>query len=323
MKNILVTGGAGFIGSHLVDSLLKDGQHRVVVVDNFDNYYNKEIKLRNIKSHLLHDNYTLIEEDIRNREAIEQIVAEYDPEVIVHLAARAGVRPSLQDPKGYVEVNINGTVNLLDAAVKHKVSKFVFGSSSSVYGLNQKVPFAEVDPTLLIASPYGATKAAGESLCHSYSNCFDISIVALRFFTVFGPRQRPDLAIHNFSKRILNEEPISLFGDGTSSRDYTFVDDIVSGIRKSIELEISGYQVFNLGNDQPTGLLELVQILEENLGKKAIIDWKPMQVGDVPKTWADIQKSRELLGYSPSTSFQQGIAEFAKWVKAEYEIVIK
>lgn len=316
-QKILVTGGAGFIGSHLVDSLLLDDNYEVLVIDNFDDYYERKVKENNIQNHLRSPRYELIEADIRDRAGMDRIFSAWKPDAVVHLAAKAGVRPSLEIPSTYVDVNLAGTVNLLDAAVKYGVSKFVFGSSSSVYGLNDKVPFSETDPTLLIASPYGATKASGEALCRSYSHCFGLPIVALRFFTVFGPRQRPDLAIHLFAKKIAKGEPLSLFGDGTTSRDYTYVADIVAGIRKSIDFDHPGYEVFNLGNDHPTSLLDLVTVLENAMNKKAIIHWKPMQIGDVPRTWANFEKARTLLGYTPSTSLEAGIARFVQWLEAE------
>ncbi|PJW15562.1 epimerase [Geobacillus sp. Manikaran-105] len=313
---VLVTGGAGFIGSHLVDSLLADG-HNVIVVDNFDPFYNRSIKEKNIEKHLQSKNYTLFEKDIRDREAIDKIFNRYKPEVVVHLAAKAGVRPSVENPNEYVEVNINGTVNLLDASVKYKVKKFIFASSSSVYGLNEKVPFSEDDPILNQASPYGATKAAGESLCRSYSNCYGLPIVALRFFTVYGPRQRPDLAIHKFAKKILNNEPITLFGDGSTCRDYTYIDDIIYGIRASIDYCLKGYEVFNLGNDRPIQLLDLVKNLEKVLGKNANIQWLPEQTGDVPRTWASVEKSKKLLGYEPKVDIMTGLMNFVLWINGK------
>jgi UDP-glucuronate 4-epimerase len=312
-KRVLVTGGAGFIGSHLVDSLLEEG-FQVIVIDNFDPFYDRKIKEMNISNHFQYSNYRLIDADIRDEEHIDSIFKKWKPEVVVHLAAKAGVRPSVQDPSSYVEVNIKGTTNILNSSVKYGVQKVVFGSSSSVYGLNEKVPFSETDSTLQPASPYGATKVAGEALCKSYSNCYNLPIVALRFFTVYGPRQRPDLAIHKFMSKIINNEPITLFGDGSTSRDYTFVSDIVAGIRAAIEINIDGYEVFNLGNDQPIKLIDLVQAIEETLNKKAIIEWLPPQIGDVPKTWADLSKSRTILGYSPKTSIYDGLKEFKYWM---------
>ncbi|WP_040950981.1 SDR family NAD(P)-dependent oxidoreductase [Gorillibacterium massiliense] len=309
----LVTGGAGFIGSHLVDSLLADG-HEVRVIDNFDPFYNRYIKERNIAHQQGSANYKFIEADIRDRERIFDIFDEEKPEVVVQLAAKAGVRPSLENPLQYIEVNINGTVHVLDAAVRHGVKKFIFASSSSVYGLNEKVPFAEGDPILQQSSPYGATKEAGEAVCRSYSNCFGLPIVALRFFTVYGPRQRPDLAIHKFARSILHDEPITLFGDGSTSRDYTYVSDTVSGIRSAIDYCSSGYDVFNLGNDNPVKLSELVEGIERVLGKKAIIHRLPEQVGDVPRTWASLEKSCDLLGYAPKVDLATGLQRFADWL---------
>lgn len=316
--NVLVTGGAGFIGSHLVDSLLKDGNN-VVVVDNFDPFYDRKIKEANIKKHLQKESYKLIEANICDRDLILKIFDEFRPEVVVHLAAKAGVRPSLENPLHYVEVNINGTVNILDAAVQYGTQKFIFASSSSVYGLNKVVPFTESDPILEQASPYGATKVSGEALCRSYSNCFNLPIVALRFFTVYGPRQRPDLAIHKFTRKILNNDSLQLFGDGSTSRDYTYIDDIINGIRASIEFCEKGYEVFNLGNDHPTRLIDLVNGLQKILEREARIEWLPEQVGDVPQTWASIVKSRRLLNYSPRISIMTGLNYFVEWTNENFK----
>lgn len=310
---ILVTGGAGFIGSHLIDSLLGD-KLDVVVMDNFDPFYDKAIKKKNINSHVQSDHYSLVETDIRNREEVTIVFERFQPDIVVHLAAKAGVRPSVENPKYYSDVNITGTVNILDAAVKYGVKKMVFASSSSVYGLNDKVPFSEEDPILQPASPYGATKVAGEALCNSYSNCYNLPIVALRLFTVYGPRQRPDLAIHKFVRKILRGEPISLYGDGSTSRDYTYIDDIVEGIRRAMDYGENGYEVFNLGNDQPTKLIDLVYSIEEVLEKKAQINWLPMQTGDVPKTWASLEKVDRKLGYRPKTKLPDGLKKFKDWI---------
>lgn len=312
-SKLLVTGGAGFIGSHLVDSLLQD-RYKVVAIDNFDPFYDRSVKKANMKSHMASHDYTFAEVDIRRRDEVDRVFARYQPELVVHLAAKAGVRPSVEDPLAYADVNVTGTMNILDAAVKYGVKKVIFASSSSVYGLNDKVPFSEADPILQPASPYGATKVAGEALCNSYSNCYDLPIVALRFFTVYGPRQRPDLAIHKFMRQILNGERITLYGDGTTSRDYTYIDDIVSGIRRAMAYDGKGYDVFNLGNDQPTELLDLVHTIEDVLGQKARIDWLPMQTGDVPRTWADLTKSEDVLGYRPQTSLPDGLAKFKAWM---------
>lgn len=309
---ILITGGAGFIGSHLADRLLKEG-HQVLSIDNFDDYYDRSVKMRNIREQLASPRYRLVEADIRNRKAMKRILSVWRPDQVVHLAAKAGVRPSLEHPDKYVDVNIKGTENLLHASVESGVSRFVFASSSSVYGTNTKVPFSETDPILQPASPYGATKAAGEALCNSYHHCFGIPVAALRFFTVYGPRQRPDLAVHQFVGKIHRGEPITLFGDGSSSRDYTFVDDIVTGICGAMHFPNCGYEVFNLGNSTPVRLHELVSTIEEAMGKKALIEWKPMQTGDVPQTWADLDKSGKLIGYKPQTDFRTGVERFVDW----------
>lgn len=313
-KKVLITGGAGFIGSHLVDSLLAD-KFELLVIDNFDPYYARSIKEKNIAGHRKTGGYTLIETDIRNNKAVMDIFQTWKPEVVIHLAAKAGVRPSVINPQQYVDVNVTGTINVLEASVQQGVEKFIFGSSSSVYGLNEKVPFSEEDPTLQPASPYGATKIAGEALCKSYSNCYALPVVALRFFTVFGPRQRPDLAIHKFARKILNNEPISLYGDGSTSRDYTYVSDIISGIRAAMDYQLNGYEVFNLGNDQPTKLIDLVYTLEDVLGKKAEIQWLPVQTGDVPRTWADVRKAGRLLGYRPGMGLFSGLQHFVEWLR--------
>lgn len=313
MKNILVTGGAGFIGSHLVDKLLAENSWHVFALDNFNEFYSPEIKRANIAGHLQNPNYTLLEMDICNSESLQKIFSENKFDAIVHLAAWAGVRPSLMNPKLYTNVNVNGTLNLLECAKEFGVKKFVFGSSSSVYGINSKVPFAEDDRIHQTISPYAATKAAGEFLCHTYSHLYDIRTICLRFFTVYGARQRPDLAIHKFSKLITEGKPIQMFGDGTTRRDYTFVDDIIQGVRAAIDYDKANYEVFNLGESQTIELRELIEVLEENLGKKAVIERKPMQPGDVPITFADISKAKELLGYNPTTKIREGIPKFVEW----------
>ncbi|GAA4707904.1 nucleotide sugar dehydrogenase [Brevibacillus fulvus] len=315
-ERVLVTGGAGFIGSHLVDQLLAEG-FDVHVIDMFDDFYEIAQKEKNIQHHLHSRHYSLSRVDICQRDKLEDIFAAWQPEIVIHLAARAGVRPSVQNAAAYVETNVTGTLHLLDLAAKYKVKRFIFGSSSSVYGLNDKVPFCEEDPLLSVASPYAATKIAGESLCQSYSNCYGLDVIVLRFFTVYGPRQRPDLAIHTFVHKMMNDQPIQLYGDGTTSRDYTFVSDIVSGIRRAMEAELSGYHVFNLGNDQPTKLIELVNALEWAIGKKAKIEWLPLQVGDVPATWADLQKSRQVLKYQPTVTLEQGLSNYLDWVQSQ------
>lgn len=316
-RSILITGGAGFIGSHLVDRLLSEGGWQITVVDDFNDFYSPEIKRANIAGHLTSANYQLIEADIRDAEKLAAIFAKTKFDVIAHLAARAGVRPSLSEPKLYAETNIYGTLNLLELAREHGIKQFVFGSSSSVYGVNEKVPFAEDDRIHQPISPYAATKAAGELLCHTYSHLYDIRCICLRFFTVYGARQRPDLAIHKFSKLITGGKPIQVFGDGTSRRDYTFIDDIIQGVRAAIDYDKSIYEIFNLGESQTVTLAELIGLIERSLDLPAIIDRQPMQPGDVPATYADISKSRDLLGYNPATKIQDGIPKFVEWFKAE------
>lgn len=315
MRNILVTGGAGFIGSHLVDRLLAEGGWQITVVDDFNDFYSPEIKHANIAEHLKSPNYRLVDADIRDAARMAALFAEYKFDVIVHLAARAGVRPSLSEPILYTETNIVGTQNLLELAKQHGVEQFVFGSSSSVYGINAKVPFAEDDRIHQPISPYASTKAAGELLCHTYSHLYGMRIVCLRFFTVYGARQRPDLAIHKFSKLIADEKPIQMFGDGTARRDYTYIDDIIQGVRAAIDYDRSQYEIFNLGESQTIELRELISLLERSLDMHAIIDHQPMQPGDVPITFADISKSRELLGYNPTTKIADGIPKFVEWFR--------
>lgn len=303
---VLVTGGAGFIGSHLVDSLLAD-EIEVAVLD------------QHIQQHKGSERYRFFQADIRDRDRVFDIFAEWKPEIVVHLAAKAGVRLSLHHPADYVEVNVKGTSNILEAAATYHAQKVIFGSSSSVYGLNQQVPFSEESSTLLPASPYAATKIAGEALCHSFSHCFTLPVIALRFFTVYGPRQRVDLAIRKFATKIMQGEPISVYGDGSSSRDYTYISDIVSGIRKAIAYETTGYEVFNLGSDDPVKLIDLVSSIEKVIGKQANIEWLPDQTGDVPITWADLTKSKSLLGYQPTTELGTGLELFYKWLQSHAE----
>ena len=312
-RKILVTGGAGFIGSHLVDRLITEGDWRITVVDDLNDFYSPEIKRSNIAGHLADPEYKFVECDIRDADGLKVVFDEGDFDVVVHLAARAGVRPSLKEPKLYVETNINGTTNLLELAREFGVKQFVFGSSSSVYGINSKVPFSEDDKIFQPISPYAATKAAGELLCHTYSHLYDIRTVCLRFFTVYGARQRPDLAIHKFTKLITEGRPIQVFGDGSSRRDYTYIDDIIQGVRASIDYEGSIHEVFNLGESETTELSRLIELIEAALGKKAIIDRQPMQPGDVPVTYADITKARRLLEYDPHTKIEAGIPEFVRW----------
>ncbi len=312
-KHILVTGGAGFIGSHLVDSLLGEDGTLVSVLDNFNDFYAPEIKRANLAQHTENPDFRLYEADICCAETLRRIFAENRFDAVVHLAAWAGVRPSLLNPKLYTQVNVNGTLNLLEAAKDAGVRQFVFGSSSSVYGINSKIPFAEDDQIAQPISPYAATKAAGELLCHTFSHLYDLRTVCLRFFTVYGARQRPDLAIHKFSRLICEGKPIPVFGDGTTRRDYTFVDDIIQGVRAAIDYDRTNYEIFNLGESETVELRDLISLIEENLGKKAIIERQPMQPGDVPLTYADISKARKLLNYNPQTRIEQGIQKFTDW----------
>lgn len=312
-KNILVTGGAGFIGSHLVEKLLSEKTWRVSVVDDFNDFYSPALKRSNIAAHLENENYQLFEANISDAESLREIFEKNAFDVIVHLAARAGVRPSLSQPKLYAETNINGTLNLLELAREFDVKQFVFGSSSSVYGNNEKVPFSEDDKIFHPISPYAATKAAGELICHTYSHLYQIRTVCLRFFTVYGARQRPDLAIRKFSQLITDGKPIQVFGDGTTRRDYTYIDDIIQGVRAAIDYDASMFEVFNLGESDTVELKYLIELLEENLGVTAVIDRREMQLGDVKQTFADITKARKLLNYNPQTKIESGIKKFVEW----------
>jgi len=315
MKRILITGGAGFIGSHLVDRLLAEGDWHITVIDDFNDFYDPSIKRANIKAHLAQANYRLVEADIRDYHALNQSFKDAHFDCIVHLAARAGVRPSLTEPRLYVETNINGTMNLLELARERGVTQFVFGSSSSVYGTNEKVPFSEDDPIFNPISPYAATKAAGELICHTYSHLYGMRIVCLRFFTVYGARQRPDLAIHKFANLISRGQAIPVFGDGTTRRDYTYIDDIIAGVRAAIDYDQSNYEVINLGESRTVELRELISLLENALGQTARIDRQPMQPGDVPQTFADIARARKLLNYNPQTQIEEGITKFVEWFR--------
>ncbi|HYW44132.1 MAG TPA: NAD-dependent epimerase/dehydratase family protein [Bryobacteraceae bacterium] len=311
---ILVTGGAGFIGSHLVDRLLADG-YKVTTVDNFDAFYCRSQKEANISAHLKHPAFRLVECDIRNRKAVSR-AASGSFDCIVHLAAKAGVRPSLEDPDSYVDVNLRGTQNLLELARRRSIEQFVFASSSSVYGVNPKVPWDEDEAGLRPISPYAATKVAGELQGHVYAHVFGLRFIGLRFFTVYGPRQRPDLAIHKFARLITEGKEIPVFGDGSSRRDYTYVDDIVAGIVAAIGYRRTRYEIINLGNSHPTGLLELIGLLECALDVKARLKFVPAQPGDVPQTFASVSKAAALLVYAPHTPMQDGLQQFASWFRS-------
>ncbi len=316
MKNALITGGAGFIGSHLVARLLSEGDWNVAVVDDFNDFYDPSLKRANIRLYDSNPQFRVYEADIRDPGALRPIFHEQKFDCLVHLAARAGVRPSLTQPQLYAETNINGTLNLLELARETGIEQFVFGSSSSVYGENSKVPFSEADPVSRPISPYAATKAAGELLCHTYSHLFGVRCICLRFFTVYGARQRPDLAIHKFARLISEGKPIPVFGDGTTQRDYTYVDDIISGVRAAIDYDKTTYEVINLGESRTVKLRELISLLENELGISAIIDRQPLQPGDVPQTFANIAKARRLLNYNPQTQIEEGIRRFVEWFKS-------
>jgi UDP-glucuronate 4-epimerase len=310
---ILVTGGAGFIGSHVVDSLLADGED-ITVLDNFDPFYDRQIKERNIGEHRTNPRYRLIEADLRDADSLaRQLTGPFD--MILHLAAMAGVRPSIERPLIYQDVNVRGTQNLLEIAARQKIRHFVFASSSSVYGVNPRVPWSESDFVLQPISPYASTKVSGELLGHVYSHLYGIRFIALRFFTVYGPRQRPDLAIHKFARLIAAGRAIPVFGDGSTRRDYTYVDDIVAGVRAALRYDRTQYEVINLGNNQTVTLIEMIRGIEAAMGTRATIDWQSEQPGDVPQTWASVEKARDLLGYAPRTAFTDGIQRFVDWYR--------
>ncbi|MCK9329240.1 MAG: SDR family NAD(P)-dependent oxidoreductase [Candidatus Cloacimonetes bacterium] len=311
---ILVTGGAGFIGSHLCETLVKQ-HHKVICVDNFCDFYNPKIKENNLKELNKYPNFKFYNIDIRNVTELNAVFSKEPFDLMIHLAAMAGVRPSIENPQLYFDVNITGTVNLLEFCKKYNVKKIIFASSSSVYGNNHKVPFEESDPVDNPISPYAATKKSGELICHTYHTLYNMSIACLRFFTVYGPRQRPDLAIHKFTNMILNDEPIPVFGDGTTQRDYTYIDDILDGITKCIDYVFFGnkYQIFNLGESSTISLVEMISTIENTLNKKAKKNILPMQAGDVNRTFANISKSKKLLNYNPQTKFTEGIKKFIDW----------
>ena len=314
--NFLVTGGAGFIGSNLCERLL-DGGHAVWALDDLNSFYDIAIKQRNIREiQALARPFTFVHGDITDRSALDELFREVKFDQIVHLAARAGVRPSLAEPALYQRVNVEGTVNLLEAARLNGIKKITIASSSSVYGVNAKVPFSEADPIFSAISPYAASKLACESLGHVYHHIYGMDVAMLRFFTVYGPRQRPDLAIHKFAELITAGKPIPVFGDGSTARDYTFVSDTVDGILACTTREF-GFEIFNLGESQTVTLSYLIELLENALGAKAIIDRKPPQPGDVPITFADISKAKTQLGYNPQVKIEQGIPKFVNWFRSK------
>lgn len=312
----IVTGAAGFIGSHLTERLLNDGW-TVIGVDSFDDFYDPRIKRRNIAACLPDPRFQLVEADIRDKAAMGKTIGA-DTDVIVHLAARAGVRPSIAEPALYADVNINGTVVLLEIARERQIPKFIFASSSSVYGNNRKVPFSEDDNVDFPLSPYAATKKAGELICHTYHYLHGIAINCLRFFTVYGPRQRPDLAIHKFARLIEEGKSIPIYGDGSMMRDFTYIDDIINGVVAGMN-RCSGYGIYNLGESRPISVNDLITELESALGKKALKTHLPLQPGDVDRTFADVTKAERDLGYKPSTDIRTGLARFVTWLREEHD----
>lgn len=314
--SVIVTGAAGFIGSHVSEALIARG-YRVVGVDNFCDFYDRSWKEQNVRA--VGRGLDLEEADITDAGAMGRIVGAVRPEGIIHLAAMAGVRPSIERPAYYTKVNLDGTTNLLQAAVDAKVGRFVFASSSSVYGNNVKVPFAETDDVSEPISPYAATKRAGELLCHTFHHLYKLPIACLRFFTVYGPRQRPDLAIHKFARMIQFGRPLPVFGDGSTSRDYTFISDIVGGILAAYDRN-NAFRIYNLGGSDPVKLSDLIAGLERAMGRSAIIDRRPAQPGDVERTFADVTRSRAELGYAPRVRLQEGLERFAGWLKANLHL---
>jgi UDP-glucuronate 4-epimerase len=318
-KRILLTGGAGFIGSHLAAALLRRGAE-LSIVDRLDHFYSPLWKKANLEEVRRTGSFEFFESDICETERMRETLAAARPNVIIHLAARAGVRPSIEEPRLYEHVNVAGTVNLLELCREYQVEKFIFGSSSSVYGMSSRAPFSEEQHELRPISPYAATKLAGEMFCYTYAHLYGLPAVCLRFFTVFGPRQRPDLAIHKFTARIERGEPLPIFGEGGTGRDYTYVDDIVAGVLAAIDynpqpVDGAPFEVFNLGNSHPVKLTELIDMLERVTGKKAIREHKDSQPGDVPLTWADISKAERLLGYRPQTALEDGLRKFVAWYR--------
>ncbi len=310
-ETILVTGAAGFIGSHAAEALLQRGC-RVIGVDNFCDFYDRSWKEMNIRTIGGDRRFDVEEIDITDGPGISRLVASAKPQAILHLAAMAGVRPSIEAPAYYARVNVEGTTHLLEAAVKSKVEKFLFASSSSVYGNLGRVPFREDDPVAEPISPYAATKRAGELICYTYWHLYRLPIFCLRFFTVFGPRQRPDLAIHKFTRLISRGQPLPMFGDGSTNRDYTYVDDIVAGILAALD-RCDRYRIYNLGGSHPVTLKHLIEQIERAIGKPAIIDRRPAQLGDVERTFADLTRSQAELGYEPRTSLEEGLRRFVAW----------
>jgi UDP-glucuronate 4-epimerase len=324
MKHYIITGGAGFIGSNLTRNLLKSNPGlKITCIDNFDPFYSAKIKQFNIRDFKDNPSYKLIETDLAtiSYPSLAELIPE-KVDAIVHLAAKAGVRPSIENPLSYQQANVIGLQNMLDFAKLKSIKQFVFASSSSVYGINDHYPWKE-EEKLMPISPYAMTKLAGEMLGHVYNKLFGIRFIALRFFTVYGPGQRPDLAIHKFTKNIIAGKPIAMFGDGSTSRDYTYVEDTVQGITGAIHYDKTDFEIINLGNRYTISLKELIEAIEKVTGKKAIIDQQPDQPGDVPKTYADITKAKELLGYNPQTQIHEGLKKFYDWFVQHQELLVK
>ncbi|MBE0569234.1 MAG: GDP-mannose 4,6-dehydratase [Deltaproteobacteria bacterium] len=316
--NVFVTGAAGFIGSHVAEALLSRGD-RVFGFDNFDPFYDLALKERNLSILRERQRFSFLEGDIRDAKALAGWGEGYRPDAVIHLAAKAGVRPSVADPAGYADVNVNGTIRVLEWARGREASKVLFASSSSVYGGNTKVPFSEEDFVDHPVSPYAATKKAGELLCHTYCHLYRMNVAALRFFTVYGPRQRPEMAIHKFTRRILEGKEVDLYGDGSSRRDYTFIDDIVSGVLGSLNAP-PGYRVYNLGESATISLSDLVSLLEKACGRTAVRRFTPPQPGDVPITYADISRAKAEIGYNPHTPIEKGIVRFVEWYRRQLNL---
>ena len=309
--NILITGGAGFIGSNLCEKLAGAGE-KIICIDNFNNYYKPKIKEENLRNLEDSANFILYRMDILDREKLKEVFAKHHFDMVIHLAARAGVRPSISNASLYEAVNVQGTINILECCRKYGIGKLIFASSSSVYGGNKKIPFSEDDIVDRPISPYAATKKAGELICYTYSHLFNISVYCYRFFTVYGPRQRPEMAIYKFTKLITEEKPIEIFGDGTSSRDYTYVEDIVDVVASNLE-NMKGYEIINLGNSNPVKVTELIKFIEKAANKKAQVEYGRVQAGDVPVTYADILKAKKMLKYNPKTRIEEGINKFMVW----------
>ncbi len=314
MDKVLVTGGAGFIGSHLCESLLRRGK-KVAIVDNFDAFYSADLKKANLEEIRRSGEFELFMVDIRDAGAVRQAFETWRPQAVIHLAARAGVRPSMAEPAAYVSINIDGTANLLELSRQVGVERFVFASSSSVYGKFNRVPFSEDDPIAKPLSVYAATKVAGEALCFTYSQLYPMPVVAIRIFTAFGPRQRPDLAIRKFATLIEQGREVTIYGDGSMSRDYTYVTDVAEGLLRALEVK-DQYEIFNLGNSRPIRIDEMIEALERALGKKAIRKFLPTPPGEMTATLSDLTKSRAQLGYDPKIGFEEGIRLFVEWMRA-------